>query len=149
MNNGTLPMDLYKANVQLQLSITRLLQESGHSWLETAREFSAEGVAETTAQIENLLRAGDWQSLATLPSEVFWRMLQGQLGDARTMGQIAVRSQTAFTSGLQEALTSWQQAVSAALGGRTDSAASVTGVLNQWMQTWAPAGAAGRGQADK
>ncbi len=32
--NSELPIQLYKANAELQLQITRLLQESGHHWLE-------------------------------------------------------------------------------------------------------------------
>lgn len=30
--NSELPIQLYKANAELQLQITRLLQESGHHW---------------------------------------------------------------------------------------------------------------------
>lgn len=78
--NSELPIQLYKANAELQLQITRLLQESGHHWLEAMQQLSAGGVLETTSRIQNLQQAADWQALATLPSEVFWRLCQGRMG---------------------------------------------------------------------
>ena len=34
MTTDALPLSLYKANIELQLRITRLLQDSGQQWLE-------------------------------------------------------------------------------------------------------------------
>jgi acetoacetyl-CoA reductase len=81
--NNELPIQLYKANAELQLQITRLLQESGHRWLEAMQQLSAGSVEETTARIQSLQQAADWQTLATLPSEVFRRLYQGRVGDAK------------------------------------------------------------------
>ena len=89
--NNELPIQLYKANAELQLQITRLLQESGHHWLEAMQQLSAGGVLETTSRIQNLQQAADWQALATLPSEVFWRLCQGRMGDTQAVGQAAER----------------------------------------------------------
>ena len=61
--NSELPIQLYKANAELQLQITRLLQESGHHWLEAMQQLSAGGVLETTSRIQNLQQAADWQAL--------------------------------------------------------------------------------------
>lgn len=66
--SNELPIHLYKANAELQLQITRLLQESSHHWLEAMQQLSAGGVLETTSRIQGLQQAADWQALATLPS---------------------------------------------------------------------------------
>lgn len=148
MSAQTLPLDLYKANVELQLRISRLLQESGHGWLEAARQFSADGVAETGEQIDKLLRAADWQALATLPSEAFSRLLQGQLSESQTLTKLAVQSQIGFINGLQQALLSWRQGVSDALGGSAE-AASFVDVFKQWAQPWVAATTATPGKGRK
>ena len=114
--NSELPIQLYKANAELQLQITRLLQESGHHWLEAMQQLSAGGVLETTSRIQNLQQAADWQALATLPSEVFWRLCQGRMGDTQAVGRAAAKSQAAFVDGLREALTTWQASVSEVFG---------------------------------
>ena len=44
--SNELPIHLYKANAELQLQITRLLQESSHHWLEVMQQLSAGGVLE-------------------------------------------------------------------------------------------------------
>jgi len=49
--NDELPIHLYKANAELQLRVTRLLQESGHRWIEAMQQLSADGVLETTSRI--------------------------------------------------------------------------------------------------
>ncbi|HFH3303698.1 phasin family protein [Pseudomonas aeruginosa] len=138
MSTETLSLDLYKANVELQLRITRLLQETGHQWLEAVQRASAENVAETTAEIESLLRTGSWQSLATLPAESFWRLFQQRTGDVQLVNQIALKNQAAFTSGLQQALESWQKSISSVVG--TSSVAHpLQDIFKQWGATWAEA----------
>ena len=82
MTDKTISLDLYKANAALQLRLTRLLQESGHHWLQSMQQTSAEGLAETSAKIEGLLQSASWQTLATLPTESFWRLLRAS--DAKT-----------------------------------------------------------------
>ena len=61
MSMETLPLDLYKANVELQLRITRLLQEGGHRWLESVQKSNLRSMEQTTAEIEGLLQTGNWQ----------------------------------------------------------------------------------------
>lgn len=137
MSNETLPLNLYKANIELQLRITRLLQEVGHHWLESTQRNSTESIAETNAKIEGLLRSSHWQSLATLPSESFFRVFEMRARDLQFTQQVAIRNQAIFTSGLQQALDSWQKSVAAAIG---DSAATqpLQEVLQQWMKAWPP-----------
>lgn len=138
MSTDTLPLNLYKANIELQLRISRLLQESGHQWLETVQSSSKENIAETTAEIEGLLRSSDWQSLATLPSESFWRLFQQRTGDVQLFNQIAIKNQAAFTSGLQQALENWQKAVVSTVGS-ANAAQPLQDIFKQWGATWASA----------
>lgn len=138
MHPETLSLDLYKANVELQLRITHLLQESGHQWLEIVQRSSADNIAETRAEIESLLRKADWQSLVTLPGESLWRVFQHRSGDAQQLNQIAVKNQAAFTSGLQQALENWQQSVAAVVG-TSGAAQPMQDIFKLWGSNWAEA----------
>ena len=146
--NSELPIQLYKANAELQLQITRLLQESGHHWLEAMQQLSAGSMLETTSRIQNLQQAADWQALATLPSEVFWRLCQGRMGDTQAVGQAAVKSQTAFANGLREALTTWQASVAGAFGTSGETASFVQ-LCQKWIQPWNTPSTEPQGKAAK
>lgn len=140
MSIETLSLDLFKANAELQLRLTRLLQESGQQWLDAVQRSSTDDIAETTAEIEGVLRADTWQSLATLPAESFWRAFQDRASDVQQVNKIAVQNQTAFTTGLQQALQTWQASVGKAVdqtvagAGKSDP---LQDMLKQWGDTWA------------
>ena len=70
MSNETIPLNLFKANLELQLRLQRLVQENGQQWLENATRAGKDGIAESGAEIESLLKAQNWQELATLPARV-------------------------------------------------------------------------------
>ena len=146
--NNELPIQLYKANAELQLQITRLLQESGHRWLEAMQQLSAGSVEETTARIQSLQQAADWQTLATLPSEVFRRLYQGRVGDAQALAETAAKSQSAFVDGLRQALTIWQASVSETVGASGD-AASFAHLFQPWTQPWSALVATPQSKAEK
>ena len=146
--NPELPIQLYKANAKLQLQITRLLQESGHHWLEAMQQLSADGMQETSSRIKGLQQAADWQALATLPSEVFWRLCQGRMDDAQAAGQAAAKSQAAFADGLRQALIAWQESVSEALGANAETA-SFAQLCQQWAQPWTAPAVAPQGKNKK
>ena len=146
--NSELPIQLYKANAELQLQITRLLQESGHHWLEAMQQLSAGSMLETTSRIQNLQQAADWQALATLPTEVFWRLCQGRMGDTQAVGQAAAKSQAAFADGLRQSLSVWQASVSEAFGASGDTA-SFAQLCQQWAQPWTAPSTAPQGKAKK
>ena len=146
--SNELPIHLYKANAELQLQITRLLQESSHHWLEAMQQLSAGGVLETTSRIQNLQQAADWQALATLPTEVFWRLSQGRMGDTQAVGQAAAKSQAVFADGLRQSLSAWQASVSEAFGASGDTA-SFAQLCQQWAQPWTAPSTAPQGKAKK
>lgn len=141
MNVESIPLALYKANIELQLRISRLLQENGHRWLESVQQSNAEGITETTAEIEALLRSANWQALAMLPIDTFWRQFQGRVGDTRQMNQLATENQAAFVAGVQQALESWQKEVAEAMqaGG---SPQQLQDMLAQWNAAWPSASGA-------
>ncbi len=146
--NTELPIHLYKANVELQLQITRLLQESSQHWLEALQQLSTGSVLETTSRIQGLQQAADWQSLATLPSAVFGRLCQGRLDDAHAVGRVAAKTQAAFANGLREALTTWQESVSRACV-TSSEAGSFTQLCQHWAQPWNAASATTQGNAKR
>ncbi len=133
------PLNLFKANAELQLRIAQLMRESGHRWLAAAQQTSAAGISETTAELQSLLRAEDWQSLASLPAEAFMRRLEDRMSDAKSASDIAIKNQQAFASGLQQALEAWQKSVAEAL--RADGAPNLPAlplqdIFKQWLSAW-------------
>ena len=88
-----LPLNLYKANLGLQVKLGRLFQESGRQWIDYGYRLVNDGIVESNAEAEALLTAEDWQKLATLPAESFWRQLQQRFGDSQAAAQIAITAQ--------------------------------------------------------
>lgn len=111
-----LPLNLYKSNLELQLKIGRLIQENGREWFDFGHRLIDDGIAESNAEVDELLKTGDWEKLAALPAESFWRQVQQRFGDSQAVAQIAISAQTAFASGLQDALEAWQKETAQALG---------------------------------
>lgn len=114
--NQQLPIHLYKAHVELQLQITRLLQECGQQWFDAMRKVGAESTQETAKRIQGVHQVTDWKQLGALPSEDFWRAYQGHVGDVQTFTHAAAQSQALLAQGLGQALVNWQLTVSGALG---------------------------------
>lgn len=144
---GILPLHLLKANLELQLRVNRLLQETGHQWLDIASRASSEAIAESGAEIDDVLKAENWQALAALPAEVFWRQFQQRVGDAQAATQVAVGAQTAFAGGLQQAIQAWQKtAFEAVGGGAANGVVPFNDLFKPWGAAWAAAVPASRGR---
>lgn len=124
--DSNLPLALHKANIEFYLRIGKLLQEGGQQWLELGNRAFGDGIAESGAEVQQLLQTQDWQALATLPAEAFWRQLQQRFGDAQAVAQIAISGQTRFASGLHEAIQAWQQESAQALSGLGNATVSNT-----------------------
>lgn len=141
--NTALPLNLYKANLELQVRINKLLQESARQWLDMGNRLVGDGIAESNAEVESLLQAQDWQKLASLPAETFWRQLQQRFGDSQAATQIAISAQTAFTTGLQQAVQTWQKETASAVGTAANDAAlnaankAWESAVQQWSGLWA------------
>ena len=135
MNDPTdLPLALYQANFDLQVRIGELLQDSGRHWLEFGQRLVNDGLVENGAELQQLMAAGDWQKLAALPADAFWRQLQQRFGDQQATTQIVVAAQASFARGLQDALAAWQRDTIAAL----DQAGLATPALGpEWSHLFA------------
>lgn len=154
MNNlSELPLSLYKANLELQVKIGKLIQESGREWLDFGYRLINDGIAESNAEVDELLKTGDWEKLAALPAESFWRQVQQRFGDSQAAAQIAIGAQTAFASGLQDALKAWQKETAEALGDNPLAAPlgdpAWADLLKPWAQLLATASPGGRPRAKK
>ena len=150
---GDLPLSLYKANSELQLRINKLVMENWKKWLELSTRAMDDGIAESQARVEQLLRAQDWTALASMPAETFGRLLQQRLGDADVTNQIAASVQAHFAQGLQEAIQTWQKDTARALGGMSDlgnmANAPWNDVMAQWGRLWPWAEGRGGAPRDK
>lgn len=116
MNSSTaLPLALHQANMDLQARLAELAQAGGQHWLEFGQRLVSDGIVESAAGFQDILRTQDWQRLASLPADAFWRQLQHRFGDQQAATQLAVAAQASFARGLQEALQEWQHDTVAAL----------------------------------
>ncbi len=127
MSNETIPLNLFKANLELQLRIQRLMQENGQQWLENATRAGKDGITESGAEIESLLKAKNWQELATLPAQAFWRQFQHHVGGAQALTQVAIKN-----------IQDWQKSVTQAVG-QGDAVLPFQDIFKQWGAVWASA----------
>ncbi len=137
--NTDLPLNLYKANLELQLRMARIMQESCKKWMELGARGVGETITDYNTELEQLLKAQDWQSLAALPADTFWRRLQQRFNDSQSATQTAVGMQTAFAAGVQDALQSWQKETMQAFSGVTDIGSinnAFNDIAKQWSQMW-------------
>lgn len=135
MSPDNILLTLFKANMLLQMNITRLAQKSGQGWLDAARQSSGASLTETSRQIDNLLQAADWPALMALPNEMLQRHSDQQQGGQQALTQIAIQQQILFANGLQQALVAWQKSVVEAFGDRP-GAASFVEIMRQWGRPW-------------
>jgi hypothetical protein len=136
-NPVELPLTLWNANLELQRRIGQLLQESAQAWLDQGAHALDEGMVETGTELRDALRGGDWQAIAALPAEAFWRQVELRLGDGQALVQVAMNAQNAFASGLIEALQAWQAQTARAWTGP-----GTPGVEDLWRLASAPWGMA-------
>lgn len=145
-NPSDLPLSLYKANTEFQLRVSKLVMENWKKWLELSSRAVDDGITESQARVEQLLKAQDWTALASMPGETFWRLLQQRAGDHEVTKQIAANVQAHFAQGLQEAIMTWQKDSTRALGDLGDVTAGTTqwnDIMAQWSKLWPLAGGPG------
>ena len=129
-----LPLKLIRANLELQLRIAALIQDHGRQWTELAGRTVGDGRVEHEAELRELLGTNDWQALAALPANAFWRQMQQRIGDGQELARIAVGAQTAFAGGLIDALQAWQRETADALASGGTAAAG--GAWRAWLEPW-------------
>lgn len=122
MSTETFPVNLYRANLELQLRVVQLLQDGRQRWLEAAQQRNTDAMAKTKAEIEGLSQAVSLQSFVTLPADTVGRLFQAGMSGTQTMNEIAMKNQMEFTAGLQHALQDWQKGVTQLFGNSADFA---------------------------
>lgn len=132
--NTELPLALYKVNLRLHFSISQLARQGSLEWLNYGSRVIGDGIDQSNAQVEALLKAEDWQKLATLWVESFWRQAERRFGDGQASTQAVVNAQGAFTKGVQETLQAWQKETAEALGSPVSS--SIPGAWSDLFKAW-------------
>ena len=89
------PLALYKANLELVLRLGALLQENRLRWTRFGVASADEAIERTLNETGRLLTSNDWQSLANLPGETFWKAVQGEPGPMQGAIETAVTNQPA------------------------------------------------------
>lgn len=129
-----LPLALYKANLELQIRLGKLLQESGAQWLQRGQQLNNEGPQDFHAELQNLLSTGDWQKLATLSTTSFWHHMQRYFNNSQA--QSAVEAQMGLARDLQDAVRIWQQQTAEALAELAPSASPGTAAWSSLLKPW-------------
>lgn len=111
----TFPLALSQANAQLLARIAELARTGGQQWYELVQRLVNDGLVEGGTEVQEILRAQDWQRLLSLPADACLRQLQQRFGDQQAAAQIAVAAQASFARGVQDALAAWQRDTIAAL----------------------------------
>ena len=112
----TFPLALSQANAQLLARIAELARTGGQQWYELVQRLVNDGLVEGGTEVQEILRAQDWQRLLSLPADACLRQLQQRFGDQQATTQIVVAAQASFARGLQEAVKAWQKETVQALG---------------------------------
>ncbi|HRF84426.1 MAG TPA: hypothetical protein PLO34_08390, partial [Pseudoxanthomonas sp.] len=84
--------------------IAELAQSGGQYWYEFVQRLVNDGIAEGSAELQEILHTQDWQRLLATPADAYWRQLQQRFGDQQAAAQIAVAAQASFARGVQDAL---------------------------------------------
>ena len=138
MSNETIPLNLFKANVELQLRLQRLMQENGQQWLENATRAGSVASSCQFWALSRLSISAPDSAMLSLPAQAFWRQFQYHVGGAQALTQVAIKNQTTFTQGLQIAIQDWQKSVTQAVG-QGDAVLPFQDIFKQWGAVWASA----------
>ena len=72
----TFPLALSQANAQLLARIAELARTGGQQWYELVQRLVNDGLVEGGTEVQEILRAQDWQRLLSLPADACLRQLQ-------------------------------------------------------------------------
>jgi hypothetical protein len=104
------PLDMVKAGLELNVRIAKLMHESTQRWLDLTQRMGCEDIEECQEELRNLWQTDNWQRLAVLPGEAFWRQLQKRFTGNQSAIEIGIEVQADFNEGLRKALCEWQDA---------------------------------------
>ena len=119
--DAQLSLKLYRANTELQLRAAQLLQDGAREWLAAVQHLGAAG-----PHLESQPDRESQDGVCGLAPRLLWHLLDGRLGAAHGLGEVAFRSQLMFAMGMQPAVLDWQKRVLCALDGGAPSGVVTT-----------------------
>ncbi|MEO7200314.1 MAG: hypothetical protein ABIY56_08870 [Dokdonella sp.] len=111
----SLPLALYKANLELAMHISELMQESRQRWLTLETDGAGSAVDEARHSAEVATGTTDWNAVMSLPGETFFQTLRQGVGGYQALLETAIGNQTEFSGGLRGAFTVWREQCARAL----------------------------------
>lgn len=129
------PLDMYKANLELQADIARMVQEAGCEWLVLGGRLASKRLVRQEALTATLREIDDWQGLAAWSAGLYQDQLQQRFGAGQEVARAALGLQGTFAAGLQGAMHAWQAAAAKALQGGQASAVPAD---SAWTAMFAP-----------
>ena len=133
--DANLSPTLYEANLALWLRTMQLLQQGSEQCLEQGTRAVHKSIEEISGQVDQLRSRQDWQSVAALPNEAAWRVLNRQLDGMQATIQTGIAIQTVFSSGVRQAFAKWQQESAVALR-QAGNACPLTTRIREFVQKW-------------
>lgn len=131
-----LPLALYKANLELQITLGKLFQDRGTQWLQSGQQLTHEGAQDLHAELQALLGAEDWQELATRSTSSFQNHLQRRFSDNQALAQVAIEAQARFVQGIQDAVRTWQQQTAEVVAELAPTARPDNSAWSQLLKPW-------------
>jgi leucyl aminopeptidase (aminopeptidase T) len=145
-------LTLYKVNLQFSFRLCDLLRENALRWSEAGNRAVDACAAELESATTRMLDAGDWNSLAFISNDLYWKALQLQTRAVQQLSETTLGNQTTLSSATQEAVSAWQKEASAALK-ETTGAMPISTTLQDYLQDYlhllSPEGATSRRKSSR
>ncbi|MGC8213166.1 hypothetical protein [Ralstonia pseudosolanacearum] len=114
-DQSDLPLALYKARLALAQRLFELALSARQRWLALGVELLAEDIASIQAASAALRSAQNWQAVAAIWPNAWWRINQHGVTALEGILRTALSNHTTMAIGTQQAVGQWQQAVVQAL----------------------------------
>lgn len=118
----TAPFDFYKSSLELWTKAAQEFQSNYQKLLEQAAQTANEDLAQTNAELQQLVQEHNWLALASLPQQAAWRAYVRQVSAWQAAVQNLAEQQPDLGSGIQKSLAGWQ----------SDSAKAVVAAFGEW-----------------
>ena len=128
-------LTLYKVNLQFCFRVCDLMRENALRWGEAGSRSLDSCATELESAATRMLDAEDWNTLGIVSNDLLWKAVEMQTKAVQHLAETTLANQTAFNSAAQEAMSSWQQASSAALK-ESAGAMPISTTLQDYLQDY-------------
>lgn len=128
-------LTLYKVNLQFTFRLCDLLRDNALRWSEAGNRAVDSCAAELESAATRMLDAGDWNSLAFISSDLYWKALQLQTRAVQHLAETTLSNHTTLSAATQEAVSAWQQEAASALK-ETTGAMPISTTLQDYLQDY-------------